>query len=375
MRSRFFRFWERVGAIAGKEVVHIRRDARTQYMAVVMPVVMLLLFGYAVSFDIDRLPLTVSDQDGSDASRTLARAFFAAKDFEEVRSVGPDEAESLFRNGTALAALIIPRGYGADLARGRPAQAQLLVDGADSVVANQVLSKAAAVTRTETQRLAGGAAFTPPLQVKVWTRFNPSGKSTHFIVPGLAAFLLAVAAVLLTALAVSGEWERGSMEQLFASPVGRVEIILGKLTPFLVLGLVQFLLVIAVGVSIFDVPIRGNPLLLFLVGLLFLIGMLGQGLLISVVAKNQQVATQAGALSALLPSMLLSGMLFPIENMPRVLQYVAVVIPARYLVHGLRGIMLKGSGIELLWRDLFALTVFATAILTLATVRFRRRVA
>jgi ABC-2 type transport system permease protein len=195
------------------------------------------------------------------------------------------------------------------------------------------------------------------------------------MVPGLVAYLLAISAVLLTALTIAGEWERGSMEQLFASPVGRLEIVLGKLIPYLVLGMLELLLVIAFGAVAFDLPLRGSPGLLLLLGLFFLVGMLGQGLLISVVAKNQLVATQAGALSALLPSLILSGMIFPIENMPLPLQAISRVIPARYLVHALRGLLLKGNGLAELWPDVLAQVVFAGIVIALATARFQRRLA
>jgi ABC-2 type transport system permease protein len=211
--------------------------------------------------------------------------------------------------------------------------------------------------------------------VQVWTRYNPAGRSALFMVPGLAAYLLAISAVLLTALTIAGEWERGSMEQLFASPVGRLEIVLGKLLPYLVLGMVELQLVLAFGALAFDLPVRGSAPLLFTLGFFFLVGMLGQGLVISVVAKNQLVATQAGALSALLPSMLLSGMVFPLENMPPPLQALSRIVPARYLVHALRGILLKGNGLDVLWPDLLAVVVFAAAILALATARFQRRLA
>jgi ABC-2 type transport system permease protein len=194
-------------------------------------------------------------------------------------------------------------------------------------------------------------------------------------VPGLAAYILAISAVLLTALTISGEWERGSMEQLFASPVGRLEIVLGKLLPYLALGMIELQLVLAFGAVAFDLPVRGSAPLVFVIGLFFLVGMLGQGLLISVVAKNQLVATQAGALSALLPSLLLSGMVFPIENMPIPLQLLSRVVPARYLVHALRGILLKGNGLEVLWPDLVAQVAFALLVLALATARFQRRLA
>jgi ABC-2 type transport system permease protein len=371
------RFLLRVGAMAAKEALHIRRDPRTLALGLVMPVVMLLLFGYGVSFDLERIPLAVADLDRSPASRELVRAFLAPGEFALAREADGAEAEAIFRRGEALAVLAIPAGHGRDLARGEPAGVQILVDGSDAVTANQVLARAEAIALAVSQRRAAalGLSGAPQLQVKVWTRYNPEGRSAVFIVPGLAAYLMAIAAVMLTALAVAGEWERGSMEQLFASPVGRLEIILGKLLPYLGLGVLQLLLVLAVGANAFDVPVRGSPLVILLMGLLFLVGMLGQGLLISVLAKNQLVATQAGALSSLLPSMLLSGMLVPIENMPLPLQALSRVIPARYLVHALRDVMLKGTGLAGLWTDALAMALFAAAVLAIATARFKRRVA
>ena len=196
-----------------------------------------------------------------------------------------------------------------------------------------------------------------------------------FMVPGLAAYLLAISAVLLTALTVAGEWERGSMEQLFASPVGRLEIVLGKLLPYLALGMLELLIVVAFGALAFGVPFHGSAAALVTIGFFFLVGMLGQGLLISVVAKNQLVATQAGALSALLPSMLLSGMLFPIENMPEILQFLSRVVPARYLVHAMRGILLKGNGLDVLWPDFVAVMAFSVFVIGAATAKFQRRLA
>ncbi len=367
----------RIGAMAAKETLHVQRDPRTLGLALVMPVVMLFLFGYGVSTDIDHIPLAFADQDQSEASRALARAFDGSGEFQVVGRPTPERAEALLRGTAVVGALVVPRGYQRDLLLGRKAQVQLVVDGTDPVIGNQVLAKADAIARAESQRLAGAtfAGLEPPLQVKVWTRYNPEGRSAFYMVPGLSAFLLAVTAVMLTALAIAGEWERGSMEQLFASPVGRLEIVLGKLLPYLALGLVELLLVVAFGALVFEVPIRGSLALLVLIGLVFLVGMLGQGLFISVVARNQLVATQAGALSALLPSVILSGMIFPIENMPWPLQAISRVIPARYLVHALRGILLKGNGLDVLWPDLLAMAVFALCILGLATARFKRRLA
>lgn len=377
MTARPGRFLVRVGAMAAKEVLHIQRDPRTLYLALVMPVVLLVLFGYGVSFDLDRIPLAVADGDRTPASRALVDAFVRTGEFTRVAEVAPDEAERLFRRGVAQAVLVIRPQHGRDLLRGEPGRAELLVDGADATTANQILQKADAIAAAETRRRAGvaGLSAAPRLEARTFTRYNPEARSALFLVPGLTAYLMAIGAVLLTALAVAGEWERGSMEQLFASPVGRFDIILGKLLPYLALGMLQLLLVVAVGATAFEVPIRGNLLLLFGLGLTFLVGMLGQGLLISVLSKNQLVATQAGVLSSLLPSLLLSGALFPIENMPRLLQAISRVVPARYLVHGLRGVLLKGSGPGLLWPDVAAMAVFALAILALATARFQRRVA
>ncbi|MGB8930024.1 MAG: ABC transporter permease [Anaeromyxobacteraceae bacterium] len=367
----------RIGAMASKETSHILRDPRTLYLALVMPVVMLIIFGYGFGFDLDRIPIAFADRDRTESSRSLARAFTASGEFARVGEIDPADAERLFRRGEALAALVVPSGYAADLAAGRATDVQFLVDGADTVVTNQLLSKADAIVRAELRRLGGpdAARVQPPIQAKVWTRYNPAARSALFMVPGLAVYLLAISAVLLTALTVAGEWERGSMEQLFASPVGRLEIVIGKLLPYLVLGLVEFQLVLAFGVTAFDLPIRGSGPLLAVAGLLFLVGMLGQGLFISVVTRNQLVATQAGALSALLPSLLLSGMVFPLDNMPLPLQALSRVIPARYLLHALRGILLKGNGLAEVWPDLLALAIFAVAIVGLSTARFKRRLA
>jgi ABC-2 type transport system permease protein len=367
----------RVGAMAWKETLHVLRDPRTLVLALVMPVVMLFLFGYGVSFDLDRVPVAVADGDRTDASRALLRAIVASGELVSAGEADPADADRLFRRGEAAAVLVVPRGYGEKVARREQVALQLLADGSDVTVANQVLSKADALVRAETQRLAGVRLATaePPLQIRLWTRYNPAGRSALFMVPGLAAYILAISAVLLTALTVAGEWERGSMEQLFASPVGRMEIVLGKLAPYLVLGMVELLLVVAFGAAVFDVPVRGSLLLFLVVGFFFLVGMLGQGLLISVVTKNQLVATQAGTLSSLLPSLLLSGMVFPVENMPLPLQFLSRVVPARYLVHALRGILLKGNGLAVLWPDLLAVALFAVAIVALSAARFQRRLA
>ncbi|HJL17529.1 MAG TPA: ABC transporter permease [Sandaracinaceae bacterium LLY-WYZ-13_1] len=372
------RFARRVWALAAKEVRHVLRDPRTLYLALGMPVVMLLLFGYGVSFDLEHLPVAFVDLDRSASSRALRRRFTANDQLDDAGTLATTaEAERTLVAGEAIAALVIPEGFEADLRRGRDVDLQLLLDGADNNSAVQAQAKAETAARvlglSLATRVAGDAS--PPIATRSWTRFNPESRSAVFLVPGITAYVLAIVAVLLTALTVSREWERGSMAQLFATPVGRLEIVLGKLLPYLVLGTLVVLLVLAVGTWVFDVPFRGSPFALAVLSVLFIAGMLGQGLLVSVVARNQMVATQVATLSSMLPSMLLSGFVFPIQNMPQVLQWITVVIPARYFVEGLRGVLLRGNDLSLLWPQAAALTAFALVMVVASTARFRRTIA
>jgi ABC-2 type transport system permease protein len=346
-------------------------------MALGMPVLMIIIFGFGVSFDLDHVPVAVVDQDGTATSRGLAASLTAAGEMDVVATPGsPDDMDRLFRRREAAAAIVLPRGLEDGLARGEGATLQVLIDGSDATSASSVLNTAIATLRSEAARAASaGAALTiePPVDGRVRLLFNPGLQSAIFLVPGLIAYILAIAAVLLTALTVAREWERGNMEQLFATPIGRLEVVLGKLMPYLAIGLLQALLILAVGTVVFEVPVRGSLALLAAGTLLFLVCALAQGLFISVVTKNQQVATQAGAISSLLPGVLLSGFLFPIENMPLVLQGIASIFPARYYVELLRGVLLRDAPAAVLWPQLVAMIAFATAMIVLSTVRFGRR--
>lgn len=369
-------FLIRVGALARKEIIHILRDVRVIYMALGLPVVMLFLFGFAISFDLDRLPLAVVDQDRSPASRRLVEALTASDSFAvAVRLDDPKQVEPYFRRFQLKVALVIPPDYGRTLARGEVAEAQLLLDGADGATTSIALGYAAGVSQAETRRLLQRTGLVGDLGLRdrVRLRFNPGMKSSRFIVPGLIAAITAIMAVLLTALTVAREWERGNMEQLFATPVRRLEVVVGKLLPYVVIGMVQVLLVVTMGAVVFDVAVVGSYATLFGAALLFLLGMLGQGLFISVITRNQQVATQIGLLSSLLPVLLLSGFLTPVENMPWFLRAIAAVMPARYFIEILRGVMLKGNGVLELWPQLLAMLAFATAMVALSTARFKRR--
>lgn len=372
-------FLQRVWALSAKEVRHVLRDPRTLYLALAMPIVMLLLFGFGVSFDLEHLPVTFVDQDHSESSRELRRRLCAGDQFDDVGTwQTPAQAEARLVAGEAIAALVIPHDFERDLRRGRPIQLQLLVDGSDNSSAAQVRAKMDASVRALGLSLSSTAALsmiTPPIEARSWTRFNPEGRSAVYLVPGITALVLAIVAVLLTALTVSREWERGSMAQLFATPVGRLEIVLGKLLPYLLLGTLAVLLVLAVGTWVFNMPFRGSAWTLGLVALLFLMGMLGQGLLVSVVAQNQMLATQMATLSSMLPSLLLSGFVFPIANMPKPLQVISAVIPARYFIDALRGVLLRGNGIAELWHDALALALFSAFMVVVSTARFRRTIA
>ncbi|MBN2194658.1 MAG: ABC transporter permease [Polyangiaceae bacterium] len=364
----------RIVAMAVKEATHIRRDPQTLALSLAMPVGLLLLFGYGVTFDLERLPIAVVDQDRTSVSRTVTESF--ANSREIVVAARPDsvaDGEREMRRTRAVAVLIIPAGFSRSLGRGEAGELELLVDGVDANTAVQTINKADAISSMALPLEPGATSDAPRLVAETWTLYNPGGRSALFIVPGLMAYILAMVCVLLTALTVAREWERGSMEQLFTTPIRRDEIVVGKLLPYVGLGVLDVLLVLAVGAWVFDVPIRGSLPALGAASLLFLVGMLGQGLFISVITKNQMVATQVGALSSIIPTQLLSGFVFPVANMPWWLQPLAYVMPATHYIGALRGILLRGNGFSEVWVQLLALGAFAAVIVGVSAAKFRRR--
>jgi ABC-2 type transport system permease protein len=375
--TRLLRFLIRTAALARKETLHILRDRQVVYLALGMPIVLVLLFGYAVTFDVDRIDLGLCDQDGSPASRALARALESGATFRlRGGCLDPERAETWVRRDEVKGIVAIPPDYARRIARREAARFQLLLDGSNGTVAQIALGYVAGAAQSQTARLLrqAGQSMRLPIEARIRTWFNPAMRSALFIVPGLLAIIVGVLAVLLSTLTVAREWERGSMEQLFATPVGRLSIVLGKMAPFVALGVLQFLLVLFAGAWLFDVPMRGSFAILSLAAVLFLVCALGQGLLISMVTRNQQVATQIGAVSSLLPAMLLSGFLFPVENMPLVLRVVSSVIPARYMIVVMRGVLLKGIGLAELWPPLLAMAGLGFALVAITTARFRRRI-
>lgn len=371
-------FWHtliRIGAMATKETAHIRRDPQTLAMAIVMPVGLLLLFGFGVTFDLERLPVAAVDLDRTSVSRKLIRSIGASGDLvvaETLDSVV--RAQAMMRRGEAVAVVVVPTGFSRRLARAEPAELQLIVDGADSSTAMQTINKVDAVSAMTfpVTAASSGPSFSR-LVVSTWTLYNPAGRSALYLVPGLMAFILAMLCVLLTALTVAREWERGSMEQLFTTPIRRGELIIGKLLPYVALGSFGVVLVLSVGAWVFEVPIRGSLGALALAALLFLVGMLAQGLFVSVVTKNQMVATQVGLLTSMLPIQILSGFVFPVANMPAILQVIAQVMPATHFIAALRGILLRGNGVREQWIHLSALLAFAAIMVLITALKFRRR--
>jgi len=368
---------QRLLAVARKEALQLWRDPRSLTMAFVYPALMIVFFGYVITFDIRDIEVAVFDQDHTQASRELGQAFEAAGYFKVTdRLTRYQQIQPLLDRGAVRMALVIPPEFQRDLAAGQPAPVQALVDGADANTASIAINYADAIVTAYSARAVLHAARLPvPVvaQSRVW--YNETLQSSNMIVPGLVAVIMMIIAAMLTALTIAREWERGTMEQLVATPVRRVEVILGKLLPYLGIGLVDVVAAIAIGMVTFQVPFRGSALLLFVMATLFLIGSLGLGIFISASFTSQLLATQTSLLATYLPSLLLSGLIFDLASMPLVLRIISYVVPARYFIVVLRGIFLKGVGIEVLWPQGAAMVVFAVAGLTLAVRSFRKELA
>jgi ABC-2 type transport system permease protein len=366
-------------SIGVKEFRQIARDRRTLLILLFVPAFFLLLYGYALSFDIRNIRLAVEDRDRSSASREVISAFVNSGYFDFVGDVtDAGDIAALLDAGRARAVLVIPANFGRDVRTARPARVQLVVDGDNANTATTVVGYAvglvsAVSARYEVEARTASPAGPPPLvaaDTRVW--YNPELRSTLFLVPGLLAYIAMLTAVTSTALSIVREKEVGTMEQVRMAPVGPLAYVLGKTLPYFLVSLASAVGIIAVSMLLFDLPVRGSGLLLLLAVSLFLVGALAVGLLISTVADTQQVAFQLSVLSSYLPTLMLSGFIFPISSMPAFLQTVTYAVPARYFLRALRAILLKGVGLEMFWRDLAALAAIATLVLALASLRLRR---
>jgi ABC-2 type transport system permease protein len=361
-------------AVYRKEMRQILRDRRTLLILIFIPAFFLLLYGYALNFDIRHIRLAVEDRDGTPQSRSVVSAFVNSGYFDLVDTVhSPAAAQRLLDLNEARAVLVIPEGFSRDMASGRPGQVQVLIDGDNANTATTVMGYSSSILRTVGVELTPGRTrMEPPLAVEPRIWYNPELRSTLFLVPGLIAYIGMITAVASTALSVVREKESGTMEQVRMAPIDTFSFIIGKTLPYFLISLFSAALIILASIVLFGLPMRGNWLALLIAVSLFLIGALGTGLLISTIAESQQVAFQMALLISLLPTIMLSGFIFPISSMPAVLQAITYAVPARYFLVALRGIVLKGSGLAVLVAPLAALSIYALAVLGLASLRLAR---
>ena len=369
---------QRIRFLIWKELIELRQDPRLFGIVVLAPILQLFLLAYAATTDVKNVPIVVVDADRSSASRELTARFDASPSFTVTQVLAsPDEVDPVLERGGAWMAIVVPRGYGAVLASGQPQAVQILADGSDANSAGVSLSYASNLIagysqeRASTAAMAAGRADVPvpgiqPV-VRVW--FNPRLESRDFMIPGIVALLLLVITTNLSSMAIVREKELGTLEQLNVTPLSRSELIVGKLLPYALVGLIDVVLVLSVAILWFHIPMRGSYLLLGGTTLIYLITTLGLGLFVSTVSSTQQQAMMTATFFFLIPMMLLSGFVFPIENMPKPVQPFTLLIPLRYFLVILRSIFLKGVGLDVLWPQVAALTGWGVAILMLAIAR------
>jgi ABC-2 type transport system permease protein len=365
--------------IARKELQQLRRDRLTMAMMVALPIIQLLLFGYAINTDVRHIPTVVFDQDHTAASRDFAASMEATGFYDLVGQVeGYDDIGRALRSGQARVALVVPPGYGSDLTRGRTARLQLVVDGSDPQTVASATNTAASLAAARATELmigrmsAGGASAAVPIEVEANTWYNPDLRTAVYIVPGLVGVLLTMTMVMLTSMAIARERERGTLEQLIVSPVKSVELIIGKILPYVVIGYLQMTLILAVGAAVFDVPVGGSLPLLYLLAFVFIAANLALGLFFSTLARTQQQAMQM-SFFFLLPNILLSGFMFPFEAMPQPAQWAAQALPLTHFLRVVRGITLKGSEFSEVSGEMVWLSALLLVLIALASLRFRKK--
>jgi ABC-2 type transport system permease protein len=375
--------YRRTRAVLVKELHHIVRDSRSLAMALAVPVMMLVLFGFALSLDVDRISTLVYDQDGSSASRELIRQFEGSHYFQILGFV--DRYEGIERGidrNQILMGLVIPRDYSRNIAEGRTAPVQILLDGSDSNTAGIALGYVDSVVRNyslalraDMQNRKGAGAALPPVDARMRVWYNSSLESKNYVVPGLIAVILMIIAALLTSLTIAREREMGTMEQVLSTPLRPAEMVLGKMLAYFVVGVIDAVVTVIVGLLVFQVPFRGSYLTLAVTTCLFLFGALFWGIFVSASAPTQLQAYQMGLLSSFLPAFLLSGFVYAIETMPAIIRVITHVVPASYFVTILKGVFLKGVGISVLWPDMCFLALYATIVFLLAVRKLNQKMA
>lgn len=371
----------RILRLMKKELIQTRRDRRMLGFLFVAPIFQLFLFGYAVSTDINHIAMAVLDEDRTASSRALIQRFTASRYFDQVAYLSSQaEINTWMDAGKAQMVLRVPRGFGKDMTRGRVAEIQTILDGSDSRTAlvidgyaNGVLRQyGAEIARTRLEVLRSRLPRVPSVDGRIRVWYNPELKSVNFMVPGVLCMILLLITMTMTSLAVVREKEIGTLEQLVVTPISAAELMLGKTLPFLLIGLIEVALTLLTSVVMFHVKIAGNIPLLFALSALFLLTTLGLGVFISTISRTQHEATLTSFLF-FMPFILLSGFIFPVENMPAAVQWVTYLIPLRYFLEIIRGIFLRGVGLDVLWPQVLVLAAFGVGILTLAAARFSKR--
>jgi len=369
--------FRRTRAVFVKELHHITRDSRSLALALAMPVMMLLLYGYALSLDVDHIPALVYDQDNTSASRDLIRQFEGSR-FFTIRGfpAGYRQIEHDINFSTILIGIVIPRGFGDDLQSGRGGEVQLLVDGSDSNTSAIAIGYAESIVQGYSARARVRnvtPAAPPPVDARMRVWYNSSLESKNYVVPGLIAVILMILAGQLTSLTIAREWEMGTMEQLLSTPLRPAEMLLGKMAAYFVVGLVDSAIALIIGLVVFTVPFRGSFLVLVASTCLFLFGVLCWGIFISAGSRTQVEAYQMGMLSTFLPGFLMSGFVFAIDTMPKLIQVISVVVPARYFVAILKSVFLKGVGMSAIWDQMVFLAIFGGLVFWLAARKLRNQ--
>lgn len=371
----------RVKAISYKEFIHLFRDIRSLMVIILVPVILLILFGYALKLDVENVKMGVVDFSDTPASRDYIERFNSANAFDVLYELSSyEEAERLLDTGKVKTILVVGADFSKELAKDRKTDIQVIVDGSDITTASSIINYISGITALYNEAFIEGIVrsegvnismgFVSP-EVKFW--FNEDMRSVNYLFPGLIAIILSVVAGFLTSLTVSREWETGTMEQLIPTPLTEGEVITGKMITYFIIGLLEVIIYILMGEFIFHVPMLGNTLLVFLFATVFLVCMLAFGMFVSIVMKNQLASSQVTITSTMLPAFLLSGFVFDINNMPVVIQWITYLFPARYFVDILRGLYLKGVGIEYLYINAGLLVVYSVILLVLCRLQFKMR--
>jgi len=360
----------RILAIAEKEWIQVRRDGRSLILSILLPVLLLMLFAYALNMDVKRVSIAVYDQDKSALSRDLLESFSNTEYFRVHSYVGDyREIDDLIDQGTVIMGIVVPRNFESMYTSGKHVSVQVLIDGSDSTSATVAAGYVKSILfsfnrdlRIRDLNRAGISGIVAPVDVRSRVWYNEELQSKNFIVPGIIVIVMAIISALITSLTISREWERGTMETLITTPVRKYEVFFGKLVPYVLIALFDLIITVSLGHFVFSVPLRGSFIELYLIALLFLIGTSSLGIMISSATRSQVLSVQAAIIITYLPSIILSGYIFPVKNMPGIVQIITYLVPAKYLIVVMKGIALKGIGTSLLWTQIVFLTLYAIVV-------------